>query len=104
MSKPAITLSGLSDVNGPRGRSSRICIFQCRAVQSKDMPALRADRVLYPGQRRHMLLSSLVHPSRGRDRHDMLRTTNPMTNGNRFKLGLFSINAEGGTAFTKVPN
>jgi FMNH2-dependent dimethyl sulfone monooxygenase len=34
----------------------------------------------------------------------MPRTTNPMTNANRFKLGLFSINAEGGTAFTKVAN
>jgi alkanesulfonate monooxygenase SsuD/methylene tetrahydromethanopterin reductase-like flavin-dependent oxidoreductase (luciferase family) len=32
------------------------------------------------------------------------RTTNPMTNANRFKLGLFSINADGGTAFTKVAN
>jgi dimethylsulfone monooxygenase len=34
----------------------------------------------------------------------MLRTTNPMTNANRFKLGLFSVNADGGTAFTKVAN
>jgi hypothetical protein len=34
----------------------------------------------------------------------MSRTTNPMTNANRFKLGLFSINADGGTAFTKVAN
>ena len=33
-----------------------------------------------------------------------VRTINPMTNTNRFKLGLFSINADGGTAFTKVPN
>jgi len=32
------------------------------------------------------------------------RATNPMTNANRFKLGLFSINADGGTAFTKVAN
>ncbi len=30
--------------------------------------------------------------------------TNPMMNANRFKLGLFSINADGGTAFTKVEN
>ena len=29
---------------------------------------------------------------------------NPMRNANRFKLGLFSINADGGTAFTKVAN
>ena len=29
---------------------------------------------------------------------------NPMRNANDFKLGLFSINADGGTAFTKVPN
>ena len=29
---------------------------------------------------------------------------NPMRNANRFKLGLFSINADGGTAFTKVGN
>jgi alkanesulfonate monooxygenase SsuD/methylene tetrahydromethanopterin reductase-like flavin-dependent oxidoreductase (luciferase family) len=29
---------------------------------------------------------------------------NPMANANGFKLGLFSINAAGGTAFTKVPN
>jgi FMNH2-dependent dimethyl sulfone monooxygenase len=29
---------------------------------------------------------------------------NPMKNANRFKLGLFSINADGGSAFTKVPN
>ncbi len=33
-----------------------------------------------------------------------VRTINPMKNANRFKLGLFSINADGGTAFTKVPN
>ena len=33
-----------------------------------------------------------------------MRATNPMTNANRFKLGLFSINADGGTAFTKVSN
>jgi dimethylsulfone monooxygenase len=33
-----------------------------------------------------------------------VRTMNPMRNANRFKLGLFSINADGGTAFTKVPN
>jgi alkanesulfonate monooxygenase SsuD/methylene tetrahydromethanopterin reductase-like flavin-dependent oxidoreductase (luciferase family) len=33
-----------------------------------------------------------------------LRATNPMRNANRFKLGLFSINADGGTAFTKVSN
>jgi len=33
-----------------------------------------------------------------------LRLTNPMRNANRFKLGLFSINADGGTAFTKVAN
>src|SRR5262245_11768770 len=33
-----------------------------------------------------------------------VRTMNPMKNANRFKLGLFSINADGGTAFTKVPN
>jgi alkanesulfonate monooxygenase SsuD/methylene tetrahydromethanopterin reductase-like flavin-dependent oxidoreductase (luciferase family) len=32
------------------------------------------------------------------------RLTNPMRNANRFKLGLFSINADGGTAFTKVAN
>ena len=32
------------------------------------------------------------------------RATNPMMNANRFKLGLFSINADGGTAFTKVEN
>jgi alkanesulfonate monooxygenase SsuD/methylene tetrahydromethanopterin reductase-like flavin-dependent oxidoreductase (luciferase family) len=32
------------------------------------------------------------------------RTSNPMTNANRFKLGLFSINADGGSAFTKVAN
>src|SRR5687767_5453655 len=32
------------------------------------------------------------------------RATNPMANANRFKLGLFSINADGGTAFTKVAN
>jgi alkanesulfonate monooxygenase SsuD/methylene tetrahydromethanopterin reductase-like flavin-dependent oxidoreductase (luciferase family) len=32
------------------------------------------------------------------------RATNPMRNANRFKLGLFSINADGGTAFTKVAN
>ena len=32
------------------------------------------------------------------------RATNPMRNANRFKLGLFSINADGGTAFTKVEN
>jgi len=32
------------------------------------------------------------------------RTANPMRNANRFKLGLFSINADGGTAFTKVAN
>jgi hypothetical protein len=32
------------------------------------------------------------------------RTTNPMRNANRFKLGLFSVNADGGTAFTKVAN
>lgn len=41
---------------------------------------------------------------RGRERYKMPRTTNPMTNANRFKLGLFSINADGGTAFTKVEN
>jgi FMNH2-dependent dimethyl sulfone monooxygenase len=29
---------------------------------------------------------------------------NPMANANGFKLGLFSINAEGGTAFTRVSN
>jgi dimethylsulfone monooxygenase len=29
---------------------------------------------------------------------------NPMRNANRFKLGLFSINADGGTTFTKVAN
>jgi dimethylsulfone monooxygenase len=34
----------------------------------------------------------------------MVRTMNPMRNANRFKLGLFSINADGGTAFTKVAN
>src|SRR6516162_937366 len=33
-----------------------------------------------------------------------VRTMNPMRNANDFKLGLFSINADGGTAFTKVPN
>jgi alkanesulfonate monooxygenase SsuD/methylene tetrahydromethanopterin reductase-like flavin-dependent oxidoreductase (luciferase family) len=33
-----------------------------------------------------------------------VRFTNPMNNANRFKLGLFSINADGGTAFTKVTN
>ena len=33
-----------------------------------------------------------------------VHTTNPMTNANRFKLGLFSINADGGTAFTRVAN
>jgi len=32
------------------------------------------------------------------------RSTNPMLNTNLFKLGLFSINADGGTAFTKVEN
>jgi alkanesulfonate monooxygenase SsuD/methylene tetrahydromethanopterin reductase-like flavin-dependent oxidoreductase (luciferase family) len=32
------------------------------------------------------------------------RSPNPMLNANRFKLGLFSINADGGTAFTKVEN
>jgi alkanesulfonate monooxygenase SsuD/methylene tetrahydromethanopterin reductase-like flavin-dependent oxidoreductase (luciferase family) len=32
------------------------------------------------------------------------RATNPMTNANRFKIGLFSINADGGTAFTTVAN
>jgi alkanesulfonate monooxygenase SsuD/methylene tetrahydromethanopterin reductase-like flavin-dependent oxidoreductase (luciferase family) len=32
------------------------------------------------------------------------RATNPMANGKGFKLGLFSINADGGTAFTKVAN
>jgi dimethylsulfone monooxygenase len=32
------------------------------------------------------------------------RATNPMMNANRFKLGLFSINADGGTAFTKIEN
>jgi dimethylsulfone monooxygenase len=31
-------------------------------------------------------------------------TANPLLNENGFKLGLFSINAEGGTAFTTVPN
>jgi dimethylsulfone monooxygenase len=31
-------------------------------------------------------------------------TSNPLLNENGFKLGLFSINAEGGTAFTTVPN
>jgi dimethylsulfone monooxygenase len=31
-------------------------------------------------------------------------SNNPMLNANKFKLGLFSINAEGGTAFTTVPN
>jgi alkanesulfonate monooxygenase SsuD/methylene tetrahydromethanopterin reductase-like flavin-dependent oxidoreductase (luciferase family) len=30
--------------------------------------------------------------------------TNPMRNANAFKLGLFSINADGGTAFTRVAN
>lgn len=30
--------------------------------------------------------------------------TNPMRNANRFKLGLFSINADGGAAFTRVDN
>jgi alkanesulfonate monooxygenase SsuD/methylene tetrahydromethanopterin reductase-like flavin-dependent oxidoreductase (luciferase family) len=33
-----------------------------------------------------------------------MHATNPMSNANGFKLGLFSINAEGGTAFTKVSN
>ena len=33
-----------------------------------------------------------------------MRASNPMSNANGFKLGLFSINADGGTAFTKVPN
>jgi hypothetical protein len=33
-----------------------------------------------------------------------MHATNPMSNHNGFKLGLFSINAEGGTAFTKVAN
>ena len=33
-----------------------------------------------------------------------VRTMNLMRNANRFKLGLFSINADGGTAFTKVAN
>jgi alkanesulfonate monooxygenase SsuD/methylene tetrahydromethanopterin reductase-like flavin-dependent oxidoreductase (luciferase family) len=32
-----------------------------------------------------------------------MNASNPMSNANGFKLGLFSINAEGGTAFTKVP-
>jgi len=32
------------------------------------------------------------------------RLVNPMRNANRFKLGLFSINADGGTTFTKVAN
>ena len=31
-----------------------------------------------------------------------MHASNPMSNNNGFKLGLFSINAEGGTAFTKV--
>jgi dimethylsulfone monooxygenase len=31
-----------------------------------------------------------------------MHASNPMSNDNGFKLGLFSINAEGGTAFTKV--
>jgi dimethylsulfone monooxygenase len=31
-------------------------------------------------------------------------TSNPLLDENRFKLGLFSINADGGTAFTTVPN
>jgi FMNH2-dependent dimethyl sulfone monooxygenase len=31
-------------------------------------------------------------------------TSNPLLNENGFRLGLFSINAEGGTAFTTVPN
>jgi FMNH2-dependent dimethyl sulfone monooxygenase len=33
-----------------------------------------------------------------------MHASNPMSNNNGFKLGLFSINAEGGTAFTKVAN
>lgn len=33
-----------------------------------------------------------------------VRAINPMRNANRFKLGLFSINADGGTAFTRVAN
>ena len=36
-------------------------------------------------------------------RHPM-PALHPMANANAFKLGLFSVNAEGGTAFTKVPN
>jgi hypothetical protein len=33
-----------------------------------------------------------------------MNASNPMSNANGFKLGLFSINAEGGTSFTKVPD
>src|SRR5258708_4849101 len=33
-----------------------------------------------------------------------MHATNPLANPNGFKLGLFSINAAGGTAFTKVSN
>src|SRR5262249_62436166 len=33
-----------------------------------------------------------------------VRTMNPMRNANRFKLGLFSINAGGGTVFPKFGN
>jgi alkanesulfonate monooxygenase SsuD/methylene tetrahydromethanopterin reductase-like flavin-dependent oxidoreductase (luciferase family) len=36
--------------------------------------------------------------------HASNANSNPMLNANGFKLGLFSINAEGGTAFTKVSN
>jgi len=34
----------------------------------------------------------------------LVRTMNPMKKTNYFKLGLFLINADDGTAFTKVPN
>src|SRR5262249_12759566 len=40
----------------------------------------------------------------GRSSRMLARTTNPMRNANQFKLGLFSINADGGPAFTKVAN
>jgi FMNH2-dependent dimethyl sulfone monooxygenase len=33
-----------------------------------------------------------------------MMSSNAMLNTNKFKLGLFSVNAEGGTAFTTVPN
>jgi len=35
---------------------------------------------------------------------ERMPAANPMLNDNKFKLGLFSMNAEGGAAFTTVPN